>query len=130
MELARKFVRSAGGHWLAGLLLAAIVFRALIPPGFVPVIAGTGLGKLVICTSTGAKLVPADTEHGKVPADDGKHASCIFSALPVLGLVANGNFNLEPPPPPPAHVGSALTFQLPPSKVGPLLGVRGPPLRA
>ena len=45
--------------WIAGLLLPAILFRALIPAGFMPAIDSDGALRLQFCP--GADLAVADT---------------------------------------------------------------------
>jgi hypothetical protein len=81
-------------RWLTGVLLPALVLRALIPFGFMPVVAGGGLA---IGFCPGAGLLPlgiAATHHsleaqhqhaghsGGAPVDPGSaahHAPCLFA---------------------------------------------------
>ncbi|MGE5266088.1 MAG: DUF2946 family protein [Deltaproteobacteria bacterium] len=116
--------------WLGHALALAVILRALIPAGFMPVFAeheGGGL-KIVICTAHGTKLVSTDQDGRPDDRSVEKHTSepCAFVPMAVF----------TPPdvivtPAPAVHHDPVLTFHaavtLPPARAGPANGSRAPP---
>lgn len=45
------------------LALTLMVFRALLPAGFMPVFSAAGMPQMVICSGLGTKTIPGDAEH-------------------------------------------------------------------
>ena len=85
-----------------GLLVGAVVFRGMIPAGYMPQAASDGrLFTMVICTATGSETIAVDA-HGRPAQSEhqGKHAGhapCPFAvttsvivpvllAVPLMGL--------------------------------------------
>jgi hypothetical protein len=94
-------MRRAGRYWLL-LAAPALVLRALVPPGFMPVAAEQGFA-LEFCPGAaalpaGAALASAHAHHhhghGGGPAGDpsspAHHAPCVFAASALLGPVPAG----------------------------------------
>jgi hypothetical protein len=67
---------------LALVLLAALVFRAAIPAGWMPNLQGQGGAPLVICTGAGAHLLrPAAPGVPTTPHSADRHDICAFAGL-------------------------------------------------
>jgi hypothetical protein len=106
------FERWRGGRSLrlVLLLLAALVFRAAIPTGWMPDLQGASGAPLVICTGSGSEVLRLDK--GGVPAGPhsaGHHDVCAFASLagapaaPALVLGAAPRFALALRQDPPAE---------------------------
>ena len=116
--------------WLGHALALAVVLRALIPAGFMPVFGdqdGGGL-KIVICTAHGTKLVPADHDRR---ADNGaveKHTSEPCAFVPMAAFTPP---DVIVAPAPSGYDEPLLTLHaaiaLPPARAGPANGSRAPP---
>lgn len=120
--------------WFVRLLLIAVLFRALIPQGYMPdVSAGAdGLIKFVICSGSGigGKVVSLDGDGKPAGGDQPSHIGepCVFAAslhvaLPILA-------SADVPKPEFVAIASPQHAEavLPPVRAGPQLGSRGPPL--
>lgn len=113
------------------LLLFALITRALVPTGFMPVAAADGHGlTLVICNGSGElQFVTLDDEGKQVPSNSEKasHEPCAFAGnigltaptLDVATLLHITETELA------LSVGSDVV--LPPVCAGPPLGSRAPP---
>lgn len=121
------------GSWLARLLVATVVLRALVPVGFMPDLSrlASGTIQLVICTGTGSKLVTLDENGKPVPAKSSAHAdqACPFAGSVLTALPQHGGLALSHPQAPAAADLGDLATVLPPARAGPPLGSRGPPLK-
>jgi hypothetical protein len=94
--IARRHQRSL----LSGLLLLALITRALIPAGFMP--SSTGPFTMMICH--GGAL----TQHHPNQPDDPSHFDhCPFGAAPAVGLLSHVA-TLESSPPIAARIESAF----------------------
>lgn len=131
MQIGRAFEKRTARTWLAHVLLLAFACRALIPAGFMPDFGAISKGvfKVVICSGSGNKVVALDAD-GKPAHSGGAHAHqpCAFSGL---AAVAVPDLGLDRHAPVYAQVATlkanAATAQ-PPTRAGPVLGSRGPPL--
>lgn len=119
--------------WIARLLLAAFVVRALIPAGYMPDFsaAADGVLKIVICSASGEKSMTLDggqtraPSHNPTSSHDGQ--PCAFSGLASATLI---DVTIGP-----AHyvsmaastVVAPRAVDVPPARAGPQLGSRGPP---
>lgn len=88
------------------LVLAAFVFRALIPVGFMPSFTSTGGASITICSEAeGMKTIALDADGQPVPSSGDRHEPCGFSvntggleaapslaALPVFYFARLANF--------------------------------------
>ncbi|MEQ1671045.1 MAG: hypothetical protein ABL893_09320 [Hyphomicrobium sp.] len=119
-------------RWAAHLLLLAFVARALVPVGYMPDFsaASKGVFKVTICSQLGSKTIFLDVNDKPAPNQQGSHHDqpCALTgmaavALPVIDIVPFSApvFEVSPLIP-------RLAVQLPPSRAGPHLGSRGPPL--
>jgi hypothetical protein len=116
--------------WLGQALVVAIVLRALIPAGFMPVLSepdGGGL-KIVICTAHGTKLVAAVEDGGSDTRSAAKHAGepCAFVSLATLPAPDSAVSQTPGKPNAPAYARHAAGT-LPPARAGPANGSRAPP---
>lgn len=118
--------------WLGHALLVAFVLRALIPAGFMPDFSGRDgqSFKIVICTSTGTKLIDSDdfgddTNNGS----SAKHMGdpCALGGLAV-SLLPGLTATVDLPRVLDTTVGGlALAVVLPPARAGPAHSPRAPP---
>ncbi|MCX8474781.1 MAG: hypothetical protein MT490_03190 [Sphingomonas sp.] len=87
MRAAGRTDRLAAAFWLASL---ALLLRALLPGGIMPVPAGSGLGAaFVACPGTGPLLadLPGDQDrHGEKAPRSADTSSCVFAGLAVPHL--------------------------------------------
>jgi len=118
--------------WSAtGVLLVAVLLRALIPAGFMPVWSekASGFSGLVICTAQGSKVIADPGGEQKRPiektASDHEYCPILASsvALPPLSL----GFEFAAAFGDPA-VWPRFDFGTPPARAGPNLSIRGPPV--
>lgn len=120
--------------WVARLFLAVFMLRALIPVGMMPdaQAAAEGILKVVICTPAGAKTVALGADGQPVQDQGAIHHDqpCAFSGLATVALVAPDAPLLLAPIEVTLQTVPALAVTLPPSRAGPPLGSRGPPLHA
>ncbi len=69
---------------IIGLLMAALLFRALVPAGFMPVQGETGSIVMQLCSGLGAKPVIVDLDHTGAKQNSGSqlfdHSPCGFAA--------------------------------------------------
>ncbi|HZZ36935.1 MAG TPA: hypothetical protein VFE03_14520 [Caulobacteraceae bacterium] len=70
----------SGPPWAALLLVAAVMFRAMIPAGWMPNPATPFAAPLVICTSEGARLANPPGAPAKHQAAR-PHDVCVFAAV-------------------------------------------------
>ncbi|MBS0579712.1 MAG: hypothetical protein JSR36_10685 [Proteobacteria bacterium] len=82
--LSLAIVRRRSRLWL-GAVLPALVLRALIPFGFMPVAGHAGLA-MELCPGAAAMATGGHHHHG-APAADSAHALCIFAAGAAPALV-------------------------------------------
>jgi hypothetical protein len=131
----RLGARSRLQKWLAwsstGLLLMAVLLRALIPAGFMPAWSETagGLQGLVICTAQGFKVIAdpgAEQEH---PTDKAflDHDSCTILASPIALPPLSLGFEFASAYGDPVH-WPHFDLRTPPARAGPYLSIRGPPV--
>lgn len=116
---------------IAQILLLAFVLRALIPVGYMPDFKALSKGgfQIVICTANGSDPIfyrPDGTKHRK----EQSHADqpCAFSGI---NAVALPDLAIDAGPPESggaAHFQVRLEAALPPTRAGPVLGSRGPPI--
>lgn len=111
-------------------LLLAFFIRAILPFGYMPdpSAAAKGEFKVVVCTSSGAKVIDAGSSGGPLNNHaPTKHEVCAFSGLsqavdvPEQAVYPQILAGLSATAPLPVH------FELPPSFMGPSLGSRAPP---
>ncbi len=120
-------------HWAALLLVLALLARALLPAGYMPVMAGKTL-TVAMCQGDGPVTINIPVSAGKAGGESGggvHHAPCAFSALNGAALAAAD----------PLLLAEAILFAfvlalyalpLPPLRRSGHLRppLRGPPLRA
>lgn len=116
--------------WLGHALVLAVVLRALVPAGFMPVFEdrdGGGL-KIVICTAHGPKLVSTHEDGGPDNGALAKHTSEVCAFVPLAAFTPPDVAVTLPPAlrdaPVPTRFGTAT---LPPARAGPANGSRAPP---
>jgi hypothetical protein len=116
--------------WLGHALALAVVLRALVPAGFMPVFDepfGGGL-KIVICTAHGTKLVSTDLDGSPDNKAVEKHTSepCAFVSIAAF-TPPDVITTLAPAvqDDPVLTIHAAVT--LPPARAGPANGSRAPP---
>jgi len=78
-------VRRRSRAWLAAVL-PALVLRALIPFGFMPVASDAGPA-MELCPGVAAMAAGGQHHHGSAPATTAAHALCIFAAGAAPALV-------------------------------------------
>ncbi len=78
-------MRRRSRAWLAAVL-PALVLRALIPFGFMPVASAAGLA-MELCPGAAAMASGGHHHQGNAPATDSAHALCIFAAGAAPALV-------------------------------------------
>lgn len=115
--------------WIAAILVVSFAVRAIIPAGYMPDFAALshGVYKTVICH--GVEITVADKQ-GHPQHNKGAphaHQPCAFSGLAAVTLAA-----LWIAPGKPSFIQAAkldilIENTLPPERVGPVLGSRGPP---
>jgi hypothetical protein len=73
------------------LSLAALLIRALIPPGMMPASVSSPDGgfTIAICASGGLKIVSADPSGGTPHAPGEQHEDCPFGALGQAAAIAD-----------------------------------------
>lgn len=118
-------------EWLGGLLLVALVIRALVPLGFMPDIRALGNGdiKIVICTADGAKSVSVDPD-GQPRPDKGASShdfACAFGKPVALAIPSQEMPELNGPAAVSRWATSLSNAHPAVSRSGPPLGSRGPP---
>jgi len=76
-------------HWAALLLALALLARALLPAGYMPVMAGKTL-TVAMCQGDGPVtiVIPVSGKAGGESGDGVHHAPCAFSALNGAALAA------------------------------------------
>lgn len=116
-------------RYLTGLLLVAVMVRALVPAGFMPDFQSgpDGTFKIVICTANGFKVISTDAGDDPSPRSDHGHDVCAFAATASLALLVPEV--AETPRPHVSLLVQAIPAEvvLPPARAGPQLGSRGPP---
>ena len=89
-------MRQRGVHtWLTALLCLTLIFRVLVPVGYMPDFEAMrhGIVRITICTGYGTQVLALDKDGGKKPGhhsdgDDGKlsHQLCPFAGANGLAL--------------------------------------------
>lgn len=73
---------------IIGLLMAALLFRALVPAGFMPAQAENGEIVMQLCSGFGTKSVVVDLGNGSATHDSGsqlfEHSPCGFAAAAMV----------------------------------------------
>jgi hypothetical protein len=133
----RSGKRSRLQSWIAwsstGLLLLAVLLRALIPAGFMPAWSETagGLQGLVICTAQGFKVIADPAAEQEHPTDKtfSDHGSCTILASPFALPPYSLGFEFAAAYGDPVH-WPRFDCRTPPARAGPHLSIRGPPVIA
>ena len=133
MGVCVKFcTNGATRWWITHLLLIGLLLRSLVPAGYMPDFSTTSDGglKIVICTAIGVTALTVDDGGKPVPDQGRKHQDqpCAFAGIAAAPLPAMA----------PLETGTAAYERvawapragadLPPSRAGPPLGSRGPPI--
>jgi hypothetical protein len=131
----RFATRSRLQGWIAwsanGIFVLAVLLRALIPAGFMPVWSekASGLPGLVICTAQGSKVIADPAGEQEHPSDKttSDHEFCPILASPIALPPISLGFEFAA-----AYGDSAawphFEFTTPPARAGPHLSIRGPPV--
>lgn len=119
---------------VVGLLVAALLIRALIPAGFMLAAKigsdGTRALQVVVCTGHGPEIqfVNADgTPTDRKPAPD-RHHHCAFSGTAIVAVLAVGGVGVVPIDFQQRISAARAAVLVPPSCAGPPSGSRAPPL--
>ncbi len=118
-----------------GLLLAlyAIVFKAMLPPGFMLAAQENGVA-IVLCNGASAVFDPVsgaiapNNDHDPDGADTSQHCPFAFASAPLLQAPAD----IAPTPPHAlVHLAAPIREAIGPRQAtGPPLPARGPPIQA
>ena len=115
--------------WIIAILAVSFAVRAIIPAGYMPDFSALSRGvfKTVMCHGVESAL--ADKQDQTKPSKRTPHAHqpCAFSGLAAVTLATLWVAPLKPSFIQVAKLNSLIENALPPARVGPLLGSRGPP---
>ncbi len=81
--LLRRLRQSNWREMMLWLLVMAMVMRAVLPVGFMPVIGQDASGFITICSSGSFKQIPATDADGQQPATLMPSHDCVLCAAPV-----------------------------------------------
>lgn len=125
----RFFRIGATKAWIVAILAVSFVVRAIVPAGYMPDFAALshGVYKTVICHGgeiDSAGKLRSPQQNKSTPH---AHQPCAFSGLAAVTLAT---LCIAPDKPTFVQVASLnilIESSLPPARVGPILGSRGPP---
>jgi hypothetical protein len=125
----RIFRIGAARTWIIAILAVSFAVRAIIPAGYMPDFSALSRGvyKTVICH--GVEIAVADKQDPTKPHKRTPHAHqpCAFSGLAAVTLATLWIAPVKPSFVQVPKLDIPIKNPLPPARVGPVLGSRGPP---